>query len=284
MRKEIEIFKKENLDTLHKITYTSSNDVKVRKKLARSNKLALHHGKHYKPLDAVEGYKTVADIKIWLEEGESKMIARNVTPDLITRNLGAFCLAYLSAARLGEYTQLQMNDFKIIETYRGSFLVIRLPNLKHPKIHIKHTIIALANESFFTKYIFDYYNLRLIQLNIKIPMKYLLNRNKYYNTLSQDKINKIKTINKLFNNQPFFVSRFQKPLKYRGLIYMFNRYFDCNAHFLRHVRASMLLNLYGFNLKQLQFYLGHSMVSSSEPYLKVDSSNIELKLADANLH
>ena len=253
------------MNDVERDNYKLEKSIKKMDKLTRhtdkykkyNKKKKAYHSKQYKPLDMVEEYKAPSDVKVWLDEVTIRMEASDLSkyPGMILRNQAIFCMAYLTGARVGEYSQIKMRDIRIVRTHRGEFMNIKLPNLKNPDKHIKHTLIALHNEEPFVKYIIKYYKFRMNELGIKLNPKYIINRIKYYAILDESKKNKLKSVIKKIGDEPFFrsyksvnsISQIYKPLGLRGFNYAFIKFFDCNPHFIRHLRATMLLNVYGFD-------------------------------------
>jgi len=202
------------------------------------------HSLYFKYLDDVMDYKLSSLVLIW---NKLPIIMRKRVPHAnrlaIFRNLALVSALYITGGRASEVATIQLKDI----TIEDGWIYIRLNNRKNRRNPRKEIMANLEVEKVFLNWLVKYYNYRLSIVNDLDAPLFPIVKGKEYN---------------VFNSQ-------------QAIYNMTTRYTGINPHFFRKLRASHLLEYYGFDIKPLQQYLGWSSVLSSEPYLKISKAGIK---------
>lgn len=245
-----------------------------------------YHLPSYSPLSEVENYRFVVDIYNLLKEARSKMVWDINSPANRERNLAMFAISYLTASRATEIAELKLSDIILYKNEASKWFVrVTLKNRKNRKEKIKNVIFPFNfNKTehrifrFFLTWwircirpISNKYNIswkKIITKSDKIPRE-IRDKIEFYtsNRYVFSPVRRSKTGHYKVNNT--------KPIGRNYIHVYFSRFIGHNSHFFRKVRATHLYNIYGFKLKQLQKFLGHSDIKSSTPYTYIDSVGME---------
>lgn len=161
----------------------------------------------------------------------------------IFRNLAIISALYITGGRASEVATIQVKDV----TFENGWIYIRLNNRKNKKNPRKEIMANLDIEKVFLNWLVKYYHYRLNMVeDLNAPLFPMIKGKEYDCYLPQQAIYNMTT-----------------------------RYCGINPHFFRKLRASHLLEYYGFDIKPLQQYLGWSSVLSSEPYLMISKAGIK---------
>lgn len=239
-------------------------------------KVNKYHSEHYQTLQDINRYRTINDVKYLLMSAENSMREAGLTPTQIKTYSAFFSFQFLVAGRVSEVYDTKLKDIYIKKESNQLFIYIILPNRKNRKETKKIGIIWYKNpaEQYFIKKIIEYIYSRYVMLGFKKEdFKKIL-------------FKKLPEAESVIVNEPLFVN--PKPITkkklYRMLIFnVFTKYFGINSHFVRSIRASIMVNQYNFSAKELQKFLGHSSIVSSEPYINLDFRKIKYKLVSENV-
>jgi site-specific recombinase XerD len=200
-----------------------------------------HHSNIYKTLEEVGDY-SLGNLKLVFNT--LPKLTRNaypgITEDEVLRNCAIISCAYLSGGRISEVIDLKVKNISKEEDW----LIVRLPNRKNKKLHYKDIIVNIKVEKVFIRYLV-----------------------KYFIRKSMD------------TDQDDYLFKSDRKVRIcRTTAYLiFKRIVKTNPHFFRKLRASHLLEYYGFDAKMLQQYLGWSSIISSEPYLKISKFGMKAR-------
>jgi len=203
------------------------------------------HSVYYKKLSDVMDYKLSNVVRIFnLLPKIIKNRVPNADQKAIDRNIAIFSALYITGGRASEVATIQLKDI----TFENGWIYIRLNNRKNKKNPRKEIMANLEIEKVFLKPLVTYYQYRSSMVeDYEVPLFPLIKNGQEYNVC---------------NSQ-------------QGIYYTITKYMGVNPHFLRKLRASHLLEYYGFDIKPLQQYLGWSSVLSSEPYLMISKAGIK---------
>lgn len=269
------------------LKYNETEVVKALKEIPREKPAENYKPYHldtYSHLEDVENYRFVADVIRLLKDTRARMVFSTNTITL-KRNLAIFSLIYLSACRTSEMIGLTGNNIKVYKNEMSKYFVrINLKNLKNQNAKRKNIIFPYKfNKQEFKifKLFLRYYIKRIKPWLAKynITWKQWLIRS---DKIDKDKMAKLEAelsqvyiFTEIKKNTKELNRPNDKPLSRQTINNMFNNYVKHNPHFFRKLRATHLYNIYGFRLKQLQRYLGHSNIKSSTPYTYIDIGGIE---------
>lgn len=201
----------------------------------------MNHSKYFKTLEHIGNY-SLSNLNL-IYQRLPRLVARaypKMSPRLVLRNCALFSCAYLTGGRISEILELKYSNI----TKEGDWLIIRLPNLKNKRTTFKDCLINLKVEKPFLNYLVKYY---IKQLASGVDLDdYLFSTNRKHN------------------------KKMDRATAYR----IFIKVLKFNPHFFRKLRASHLLEYFGFDPKMLQQYLGWSSIISSEPYLKISKQGM----------
>lgn len=183
--------------------------------------------------------------KVW-SQGKVRMVAGSIPHK---RNRALFVLEYLTAGRIGEIAKrVQKSDFEIIRIENQKFLQISNfyteKNKKHPK---RELIVPIEKEQVLVDMFLEY----LGSLN---------DQDVVFNKTRQRAWQIIRPI--ILANKPKSEE---------------NRNMNAN-HYLRHVRNSHLVNVYGFNEFELQEWNGWSDTKPARFYVQIRKRDIARKM------
>lgn len=200
-----------------------------------------YHSENYKTLEEVGDY-SLTNLRMVFNNlvNLTKRAYPNLPENDILRNCAIISCAYLSGGRISEVIDLRIKNISKEEDW----LIVRLPNRKNRKTHFKDCVVNIKVEKVFIKYLVRYF----------VKMSLVRDQEDY-----------------LFqSNRHKKISRITAYLIFRKIV-------KTNPHFFRKIRASHLLEYYGFDAKMLQQYLGWSSIISSEPYLKISKFGIKAR-------
>jgi site-specific recombinase XerD len=203
------------------------------------------HTIFYKTLEEVTDFK-LSTLVVWWNKLPKTMRIRNplVKEMAIFRNLAICSALYITGGRASEVAHIRLRDI----SFEDSWIYIKLINRKNKRNPTKEIMANLEIEQVFLNWLVKYYNYRINQVeDMDAPLFPIMQNNIEYN---------------VFLNQ-------------RTIYSTTTRFTGINPHFFRKLRASHLLEYYGFDVKALQQYLGWSSVLSSEPYLRISKSGIK---------
>lgn len=200
---------------------------------------------YYKTLEEVTDFKLSTLVNFW---NRLPKIIRLKLPyaksKIIFRNLAMASALYITGGRASEVAHIRVRDV----SFEDGWIYIKLINRKNKKNPTKEIMANLEIEQVFLNWLVKYYKYRISVVNdMDEPLFPTIINNIEYN---------------IFLPQQ---SVYNHITKYVGI----------NPHFFRKLRASHLLEYYGFDIKPLQQYLGWSSVLSSEPYLRISKSGIK---------
>lgn len=200
-----------------------------------------YHIETYKTLEEVGDY-SLSNLKMVFNSLPklTKVAYPGITEEEVLRNCAVISCAYLSGGRISEVIDLKIKNISKEEDW----LTVRLPNRKNRRTHYKDCIVNIKVEKVFIKYLVKYF--------VKKSL-----------TMEQDDY--------------LFKSDRNKRISRTTAYLIFKRIVKTNPHFFRKIRASHLLEYYGFDAKMLQQYLGWSSIISSEPYLKISKFGMKNK-------
>jgi integrase len=245
-----------------------------------------YHLPTYSSLSVVENYRFVVDILNLLKEARSRMVFTTHNMVNVEKILAIFSISYLTGSRASEVAEIKLSDVMFYRNESNKWFVrVKLVNRKNKKEMVKNVIFSYDFNKTEHR-IFRYFLKWWIRCIKPISNKYGVSWKKIIT--KSDKIPKdlrLKIENYTNNRYVFSHIRKTKEGYYKLLnkksisrnsihIY-FTKHLGHNSHFFRKVRATHLYSIYGFKLKQLQKYLGHSDVRSSTPYTYIDSVGME---------
>lgn len=250
-----------------------------------------YHAPSYSSLAEVEDYRFVVDILNLLKDAKSK-VALDVKHDKhLKRNMALFSLGYLTASRVTELINIKLSDITVYKNeYSKWFVRVKLINLKNKKAPKKNVIFP---------YDFNKTEFKIFKYVLKYWIIYMKPFCHKYNISWKDVITKsdkipldIKDKLELYTKSRYMFCPIKKgkdsiyhfinnkPLARDTVHRYFDKYVGHNSHFFRKVRATHLYNIYGFKLKQLQKFLGHSDIRSSTPYTFIDTGGMESNFSE----
>lgn len=236
----------------------------------------VYHSKHYQSLEDVHQYRKVADVKYLLMSAEQAMKKAGYTPTQVKTYSAFFSLQFLTAGRLSEVYDIKLKNIYVKKESGQWFLFVLMPNRKSRKTTKKISLIWIDNpaERLFVNRVMSYIKYRYNILEISKDK---------HNKVMQKKLPEIASV---IGEELLFINptpKIHKKLYRMLLTKQYNQFFKINTHFVRSLRASILVNQYNFSSKELQKFLGHTTIVSSEPYINLDINKIKYKLVSANV-
>lgn len=236
----------------------------------------VYHSEHYQTLEDVHQYRKVADVKYLLMSAEQEMKKAGYTPIQVNTYSAFFSLQFLTAGRLSEVYDTKLKHIYVKKEAGQWFLFVLMPNRKSRKSKKKISLIWIENpvERIFVNRVISYIKYRYNILEIP----------KSQHTKVMKK--KLPEVEPIIGEEPLFLNptpKVHKKLYRMALTKQYNQFFKINTHFVRSLRASILVNQYNFTPKELQKFMGHTNIVSSEPYINLDINKIKYKLVSANV-
>lgn len=202
------------------------------------------HTESFHTLDDVPDFKLSVITKLFVKMSKIMQMRHPQSQKNIRfRNLAIISALYITGGRASEVSEIKLKDV----TFENGWIFIRLINRKNKRFTRKEIMANLEIEKVFLKWLVDYYNYRVSYCDLEDPLFPMI-----YQKQEQ-----------------------QVCITPMAIYHIATRYVKINPHFFRKLRASHLLEYYGFDVKALQQYLGWSSVLSSEPYLRISKSGIK---------
>jgi len=271
--------------------YRDVREVSQIKKPKPKENYTPYHLPTYSTLAEVENYRFVVDVLNLLKETRSKMVWKVPTPPARERNLAMFAIAYLTASRATEIAEIKLSDVMLYKNEASRWFVrVTLKNRKNKKEKIKNVIFPYNFNK--TEYrIFKFFlkwwirGVRPLSKKYGVSWKKIITKS---DKIPRDVRSKIDhythnryIFSKIRRTKEGYFKVLNKTFLRRKYVHLFfTKFVGHNSHFFRKVRATHLYNIYGFKLKQLQKYLGHSDIKSSTPYTYIDSVGMENNFLD----
>ena len=250
------------------------------------NNYKKYHTSTYSTLEDVENYRFVADVVNTIRDSIVKQKQDNWDIVKIKRNTALFSLAYLTAGRASELTYITLKDVYVYKNELSKYFVrVRLPNAKNRQSKVKNIIFPYNFNKQEYK-IFIYVLKWWIYVSKSILNRYGVSWKEYIIRSEKIPREKMELLDAEMGAKPLFsritINKSEKKitiystfLSRTSAYTLFSKYINHNPHFFRKLRATHLYSIYGFRLKQLQKYLGHSNIKSSTPYTYIDPSGME---------
>lgn len=234
-----------------------------------------YHKDTYKQLSDVKRMVYLKDVELFIARGydRQKLFAR--TEEILLREKAIVCSLFLTGGRISEVLNIKMCDINLHynnkpEINSNLILEMFLDNRKNIDQPIKTTIANGKNELYFIKGIIAYYKFRLKSLGITLPIRDVITRKVNYDGLSEA-LNTHLFVNADHTNSAN--SRKGRKVGVRWITYQLPKYYKCNTHFFRKVRATILVKLYGFDTLTLQKFMGWKTFDSSRSYVYLSTKD-----------
>lgn len=250
------------------------------------NNYKKYHTSTYSTLEDVENYRFVADVVNTIRDSIVRQKQDDWDKVKIKRNTALFSLAYLTAARASELVEITLRDIYVYKNELSKYFVrVRLLNTKNKRSKIKNVIFPYSFNKQEYK-IFTYVLKWWIYVSKPILKKYDVSWKEYIVRSEKIPKEKMELLDAEMGAKPLFsritinkqakkITIYSNFLSRTSAYTLFSKYINHNPHFFRKLRATHLYSIYGFRLKQLQKYLGHSNIKSSTPYTYIDPSGME---------
>jgi integrase len=233
------------------------------------------HTKNYHTLKDVDNYQYLWDIKTWIQDAELKMQSQGYDHTRILRDKAVFAITYVTAGRVSEIANIKLYDMYMYISNSRKYLMIKLTNKKNKKEIVKYCISNYKNESYFIDTIYQYYKLRLKEEGLNYNPKKLIYRDfdDYQNIIPI--LNKPFAVAYICTSGNIMPDTIRRALGFSRIQRIFNKWFNTNHHFLRHVRLTHLSNIYRMSAKEIEKFAGHSSILSAEPYIRINKDVVE---------
>lgn len=245
------------------------------------------HSYYYKTIEDVKDYLHPGGVKYFILDAEQRLRVtygnRNVEY-YTDQYMAIFSTMYLAASRVAEVTRIKLNDLRVFKENGVLYFKIRTRNMKHPTKKVKVVVVSYStpHDKVFIKKITKWYKRLFEKYDLEkktgYTWKQVLCRDYKHpddksivNTLLEERYLFPSNVKSKHKDHHLGANTIQK--KCRKVLF-------CNSHFLRKLRASVLIDKFGASPKQLQEYLGHSCISSGNPYVAISQTNIKKMVAN----
>jgi|AntRauMFilla1563_2_1112583.scaffolds.fasta_scaffold08479_2 site-specific recombinase XerD len=237
------------------------------------------HASFFKTLEDVKEYLHPGGVKFYLLEAEPllKEHYKIDNPNLKAKMMMAIIsVMYLCGSRVCEIPEIKMNHLRVFKENNIWYLRMKTKNGKNPRRHSKvitvsystpHDRTFIKKVTAWFKWVYNYHDFE--EITGYTYKEALLGKYKS----DEDKVKSISLLNEKYlfshdiaNNRIMSTSAIQKPIQST---------LKCNTHFIRKLRASMLVDYFGANPRQIQEYLGHADTSSAAVYLALSQRNLK---------
>jgi len=252
---------------------------KVFNKFVSTIYMNLRHATYYKPLEAVKEYLHPGGVKYFLLDAEPRLKEKYLGETVKHKPLMIMALIsvmYLQASRVSEVPDMRMSHLRVFKESNIWYLRTKSGNVKNKKRKFKITTVSYStpHDATFIKYVTRWFKYLYNYYNFEAQTGYswkeaLLDK---YKT-KEDKIK----VHNLLHQKYLFSHNFEQNRKIcnSAIQKQIISVLDCNAHFLRKLRGSILVDKFNASPRQIQEYLGHSDTVSAAPYLALSQKNLK---------
>lgn len=245
------------------------------------------HSYYYKTLEDVKDYLHPGGVKYFFLDAEPKlkeMYCRGNNKFFVDMYMAVFSTMYLAANRVNEITRMKMDDLSVFKEYGILYFKIKTENEKHPTKKLKIVVVSYStpHDKVFIKKITKWFSMLYKRHNFEKKTGYTWKQVLCRKFKNQDDKTLVLS---LLQKEYLFPTAYNKQknaghLSKRTIQEKCTKLLGCNSHFIRKLRASILIDKFGATPRQLQEYLGHSRISSGDPYVAISQTNLKKMIAN----